>query len=165
MTRKTLPPILDEQNALLLTRGVSIYASSVTQEGVPVIGHVMGCRVSSDRRKVTLFISRTQFSALIGAIASSARIAAGFSHPSTHRAIQLKGRDAVIGDPLRRDARVVEAYADAFVQETRFRGFDEALIRAFLWADPSTLAAVTFTPDEAFEQTPGPAAGRSMTSR
>ncbi|HEX4998785.1 MAG TPA: hypothetical protein VFY29_11195 [Terriglobia bacterium] len=165
MAGKGFPPILNEEMALFVTQGVSTYASSVTRDGAPAIGQVLGCRVAPDRRKITLLISRTQFPDLIGAIESSGRIAVGFSHPRKGRAIQLKGRDAMVGDALRGDRRVMETFADAFVEETRFRGFDEALIRSFLWADPSTMAAVTFTPAEAFDQTPGPGAGRSMTSR
>ena len=160
--RAPKPPILDEKNAEFITRGLSIVASSTTSDGSPAISRVAGCRVSADRRKVTLLVSRAQSLALIAAIASSRRIAVVFTEPLTHRTIQLKSRNATVAEPKKGDARILQKYSDAFVAQVCRLGYDESLIRALIWADPEELATLTFTPDEAFEQTPGPGAGNRL---
>jgi hypothetical protein len=58
--------------------------------------------------------------------------------------------------------QLAEKYCDAFVAELCPLGYDEPLIRALLWFDPNDLRAVTFTPREAFLQTPGPRAGEPL---
>jgi hypothetical protein len=163
MSSKALkPPILDEKNAEFITRGLSIVASSTAPDGSSAISRVAGCRVSADRRKVTLLLSRSQSVALLGAISSSGRIAVVFTEPLTHRTIQLKSRNTTVSEPQKGDTALLQKYSDAFVDQVRRLGFDETLIRALIWLDPEQLAALTFTPDEAFEQTPGPGAGNRL---
>ncbi|HZI99868.1 MAG TPA: hypothetical protein VFD22_04335 [Gemmatimonadaceae bacterium] len=158
------PPILDEKHAAFIARGLSTVASSTTSRGLPVIGRAAGCRVSTDRRQVTLLIDQSQSPALIDAISSSGRIAVVFSEPTTHRTIQLKSGNASVAGLQKRDEKLIREYADAFVAHVCSIGFEESLVRALIWSDRATLAAVTFTPEEVFEQTPGPGAGKCMAS-
>jgi hypothetical protein len=156
------PPLLDETNAGFITSGVSINASSRTDENIPVMGRVAGCRVSTDRRTVTLFLSNACAPELIEAVRKSGQIAVVFSSPLTAQALQLKGADAAVVRPQDQDFKVLEQHCDTFVTEVCPLDYTEAAIRAYLWFDPADICAVTFTPREAFVQTPGPRAGEPL---
>lgn len=156
------PPLLDEINAGFIAGGVSINACSRTNENVPVMGRVAGCRVSPDRRTATLFFSAACAHELIEGVRQSRQIAVVFSRPSSAQTIQLKGEDAVVVPPEKQDLQLLEEHLETFVTEVSPLGYAEALLRAYLWFDPADICAVTFTPREAFVQTPGPRAGEPL---
>jgi hypothetical protein len=164
-SRNAAPPLLDEANAAFIEGGVSIVASSSTRENVPVMARAVACRVSLDRRSVTLLFTTQSAQGLLNTgIRSGKQIAVVFSQASTHHTIQLKGKDAVETPPQKRDIKLSERYCDNFVTEICPLGYAEPLVRALLWFDPNELTAVTFTPTDAFLQTPGPRAGEPLKS-
>ena len=162
MCAESLAPLLDEANAGFIASGVSINACSRTDENVPVMGRSSGCRVSPDRRTVTLFFSAACAHELIEGISQSRQIAVVFSRPSSAQTIQLKGADAAVVPPQKLDVELLEHHCDTFVTEVSPLGYAKALLRAYLWFDPADIRAVTFTPREAFVQTPGPRAGEPL---
>jgi hypothetical protein len=163
--RNLAPSLLDEANAAFIQGGVSINASSRTVENIPVMARAVGCRVSRDRRTITLIFHSPSAAGLLDGIHASKQIAAVFSLPSTHQTIQLKGKDAVSVSVQKEDVKLAERYCDVFVADVCPLGYPESLVRALVWFDPNDLTAVTFTPSEAFQQTPGPRAGEPLTSR
>jgi hypothetical protein len=160
--RNLAPPLLDAANADFIASGVSINASSRTVENIPVMARAVACRVSPDRRTVTLLFPTAGSSELLDGIRASRQIAVVFSRPSTHETVQLKGTDAAIVPPQKRDIKLIEKHCDRFVADLCPLGYDEALVRALMWFDPADLSSVTFGPSEAFIQTPGPRAGEPM---
>lgn len=54
------------------------------------------------------------------------------------------------------------AYADSFVADLCSFGYSEAFARTLVTAASENVVAITFTPEAAFDQTPGPHAGRSL---
>lgn len=155
-------PLLDPELAAFLEGGVSINVGARDSHRIPTLARALGCRVSTDRTRVTVFLSRRQASPLLEAIADNGAVAIVFTEPHSHRAIQIKAADAreVPLDPG--DAHRVEAYRQAFVTEVGRLGFPEPLIRALLAAPLEDLTAVAFTPDSAHLQTPGPQAGAPL---
>jgi hypothetical protein len=162
MPKSETLPLLDEAWSAFIQGGVSIVAASGSSEKVPMIARATGCRVTADRRKVTLLISSSQAGMLLDAARSTGRIAVVFSQPSTHITIQLKGGDAKLSPVRSGDAALMERYARAFCADLEPLGYAEDLIRALVWCAPEDLAAITFSPDKAFLQTPGPQAGESL---
>ena len=156
------PPLLDETSAGFIESGVTIYASSRTDQNIPVMGRAVGCRVSADRRTVTLLFTTACVSQLLDEIRNSGQIAVVFSQPSTSQTIQLKANDAAVVSPQKGDVKLIEQHCEAFVADVCPLGYSEALVRAFMWFDPADLSAVRFTPREAFVQTPGPRAGEPL---
>ena len=155
--------LLDEDAAAFLHRpGVSITAASRDERNVPRIGRCLGCRVAGDRRKVTLFVASSQYEAFFDALAVSKAIAVVFSLPSTHRTLQLKGGDAAVGPLAPGDAEIFSRHVDHFVDELAALGYSREVVRACHWCDAGEVRAVSFTPAEAFEQTPGPDAGAPL---
>ena len=57
---------------------------------------------------------------------------------------------------------VVAAYGTAFVACLRPLGFTEPMVRALLDCPDADLVAVAFTPEAAFNQTPGAQAGTPL---
>jgi hypothetical protein len=160
--RNLAPSVLDEHTAAFIQGGVSMIACSRTHENVPVMSRVLGCRVSSDRRTITVLLARPGAQEFLDEILATGQIAVVFSLPSTHQTIQLKGEDATVGLPQKRDVQIAEKYQDAFVANLVPFGYEEAMIRAFLSFDRENLSAVSFTPSKAFLQTPGPRAGEPL---
>jgi hypothetical protein len=156
------PPLLDETNAGFITGGVSIIASSCSDDNVPVMGRIAGCRLSADRRTVTLLFSAAYAAELVAGVRKSGQLAVVFSRPSTAQTIQLKGTDATVVPTHKGDVKLVEEHCEALVADVCPLGFTESMIRAYVWLDPADICAVMFTPREAFIQTPGPRAGEPL---
>ncbi len=156
------PPLLDEASAGFIESGIAIYASSRTDGNIPVMGRAEGCRVSADRRTVTLLFSTASVSELLGELRKNGQIAAVFSQPGTLQTIQLKGNDAALVSPQKSDVKLIERHCEAFVAGVCPLGYSEPLVRAFMWFDPADISGVSFTPREAFVQTPGPRAGEPL---
>src|SRR5262245_3373645 len=109
--------LLDDINAAFIEGGVSINASSRTSDNVPVQARVVGCRVSSDRRTVTVVFPTPDAEDFLDGIRVSKQIAVVVSQPGTHRTLQLKGRDAAIVSVQKRDVKAAEQHSDAMVAE------------------------------------------------
>jgi len=138
---------------------VSISVASSGEGNVPAVSRAVGCRVSPDRRRITVFLAASRSASLLEAIESSRRIAAAFSQPSTHRTIQLKGVDAARTalDPA--DHEHAQRYLRDFGADLGLAGYEEEVARLLLGHEAADVVAVAFTPSAAFNQTPGPGAG------
>jgi hypothetical protein len=163
VTRATrTPPLLDADHAAFITSGVSIIAAAADADYVPSIERALGCKVSSDRRRVTVFLSLPSAHALLDDLRRSGRVAVVFTHPPTHRTIQLKGDDAATVALTAADRRTVAAYAETMVRVISPLGHADDVVRAMLACPPEELTAIAFTPAAAFVQTPGPRAGAPL---
>jgi hypothetical protein len=145
--------------------GVSLVVGACSDDRTPVVARATGCRVSRDDGRVTLLISATQGAEVLRCVRQNGAVAVVFSKPSTHKTIQLKGRDAVVSGPEESDLALALGYQQRFSEELAPLGFDPALIRTFLACPPADLVTLTFTPSEAYVQTPGPGAGQRMGGR
>lgn len=155
-------PVLDEEHAAFIQRGVSVVVAARDAELVPDVARGCGCRVSRDRRQVTVLVDPDRASALLEDIRANGMITVVFSQPSTHRTIQLKGRDARPTRVAAGDRAVVESGLAGWIQELTSIGYPAGLARAIHGGCPARLNAITFTPEAAFQQTPGPAAGTRL---
>jgi hypothetical protein len=154
--------LIDADHAAFVQRGVSISAAACGRNNMPSQSRAKGCRLSYDRLTLTLFFSASQAADLLRDIRDNGAIAVVFSEPPTHRTVQLKGKDARVSPMLDGDLRIVESYCDAFVQSLEPLGYSPPTIRTMLAYRPDDLVAVSFTPAQAFSQTPGPGAGEPL---
>lgn len=111
---------------------------------------------------MTLFFSAADAHGLLAHIKTNGMIAAIFSLPSTHQALQLKGSDAKAEKLLKSDGKLVASYRGAFVEHLKQFGHSPTLIEALLTPVSDDIVSVTFTPSAAFSQTPGPKAGQAV---
>jgi hypothetical protein len=77
----------------------------------------------------------------------------------------LKGRHATTAEPDSTDLAVVEGHRDAFAMVNEPLGQSRKRVEAFWRAEMETsavLVKILFVPEQVFDQTPGPGAGRSL---
>ncbi len=153
------PALIDADHAAFIQGGVSVIVASRNPSLVADVVRGCGCRVSRDRRRVTVLVEPGRASELLEDIRLTGTIAVVFSQPSTHRTIQLKGSDAGIVPVTAADRRVAERHLGAWVQELVSIGYTAEFAAAVRGRAEQGLAAIAFTPVAAFQQTPGPAAG------
>ncbi len=158
-------PLVDENLARFLCGGVSITAGGRGPDGLPELSRAVGCRVSADRRRVTVFFLASQSAGLLAGIRANGALAVVYSLPSTHRTVQLKGDDAAVEALQPGDAKVVAGYRRAFAGSLTDLGYAAGLPEALLGGDLADCVAVSFTPVAASLQTPGPAAGKVLGGR
>ncbi|HEX7646842.1 MAG TPA: hypothetical protein VF450_05485 [Noviherbaspirillum sp.] len=156
--------VLDASVAEFLQQGISVVVAARDRNNVPTVARGTGCRVSADRRRVSIFISATQGEHVLKCIRDNGEIAVVFSMPSTHRTVQVKGKDAVVGGLEDGDLQRISDYRDGFARDVSLIGFDELLIQTLLFYPSADIVSLNFTPSEAYSQTPGPRAGEPLRS-
>lgn len=140
--------------------GQSISVSSCSERLVPSIAKGVGCRVSAAGDRVTVFMFASRGEAVLRDLRRGAPIAVCFSRPSTHQTVQLKGPVAHVAPATPQDVAVARRCLDALIDDLTRIGLPAPMLEAFFWHDPGELLALSFSPDDAFAQTPGPGAGR-----
>lgn len=155
-------PLFDCDHAAFMQGGISLHAASCGEDHLPSAARALGCRISDDRLNVRILVSAKQATQLLEDVHRSGAMAVVFSKPSTHRTLQLKGRDAARCEADADDLLAVARYRDAFIAETSALGHPAHLIGAMLDCPDEDIVAIRFTPDAAFSQTPGPQAGQAL---
>lgn len=157
-------PVLDAEHAAFIQGSVSVIVAARDAELVADVVRGCGCRVSADRRRVTVLVDAGRADAVLRGIGANGMIAVVFTQPSTHRTIQLKGTDARLAKVTAADRRVVARNVEDWVVELTSIGYRPEFARVIHGGDTARLAAITFTPANAFQQTPGPRAGERLHS-
>src|SRR5690242_2520757 len=117
MSKKTAPILLDPNHASFVQGGVSIVAASRDPMNAPRIARAVGCRVSSDRRRVTVLFPKAKSAELLEVIGAGGPIAVTFTQPSTHRTIQIKAKSAALIAVASGDVGTIERCVSAFVED------------------------------------------------
>ncbi len=154
----TLPPGFVD----MLVRGVSCMVSACSTSLEPSIMRAVGTLVRPDQPEITVFLSRKQAGQLLQDIRDTGRLAAVFSEPSTHQTVQLKARQPQLRDARAADVPVLQRYLAAMENALGQVGLEVDFARAMLAHRLEDLVALSFVPEQAFDQTPGPKAGAAM---
>lgn len=154
-------PALHPDLARLLGKGVSIHVGARSASGEPQLARAIALRLMSDHR-LALLIPAISGRDLLRAVGEVPLVAAVFCQPTTHHTVQIKGREAVVAQAVPEDWSHRARYKQSFVDEIRPYGFGEDFASAWLDTDDADLFTVTFTPTGAWDQTPGPGAGRAL---
>jgi hypothetical protein len=114
-----------------------------------------------DRRQISVFLSRSIAASVLGCLQDNRAIAVVFTRPSTHQTLKFKGTDVELLeiDPL--DPTLTADYQRRFVLELASIGHTPEFAAAVV-PIMDDLVAVRFTPTAAFDQTPGPGAGKAL---
>ena len=155
-------PLLPPDLLAMMERGVSVIAGSRDADLRPSIMRALGSMVEDGGRKVTVFVSRRQSRQLVQDVAATGYVAVVFSEPSSHRTVQVKARRAVLRNAEAADAPVLARYLASMEHEIQQVGFAPHLTRAMLAHKLEDLVAISFEPEVAFDQTPGPKAGTRL---
>lgn len=160
--KKAAPPLLDAAQAVFLTGPVAVGMASHDAGGVPSLARAFGCKVSPDRREVTVFLSRRHAAPLLRDLEAGEPVAAVFSRPLTHETLQLKGERVRLAELQAGDREIMLAAGDAFAAELVSLGYPALFCKALMAPSGDEAVAAAFTPTALYEQTPGPKAGARL---
>jgi hypothetical protein len=149
----------------MMVRGVSVIVSASDAAQVPSVMRAVGSQISASGEHITVFLNRSQSAQLLRNVAATDRLAVVFSEPSTHRTLQLKARGVRLREAAQGDVPALERYLHSMQAELGTIGIGPSLVAAMLAHQIDDVVALEFTPEEAFDQTPGPRAGQPITRR
>ena len=147
--------------AELVSRHISIIVGSRDRALRPHLMRAVGCRLSPDGRRVTLLLPQGRSAEVLADLRDNGQIAVVFTEPSSNQTLQVKGQDARVAACGPDEQALAEAYLQGFVEEIGQLGLAAEVAHTILGHDDG-LVAVHFTIASAFDQTPGPAAGRPL---
>jgi len=161
----TTPPLLDEANAAFIQHRVNINVAARDAHNMPAVTRAFGCRVSADRRSVTVFISSAWAATVLNDLQDNGAIAVVIGRPTTHETLQLKGKLESISPLSNADRDAIAAYRASFVAELGSAGYNPGFAGTVVGGAVGDCVAVSFEPSSIFVQTPGPQAGRRLEPR
>lgn len=153
------PVLLSPEHIAMVDRGVSVIVASRDAALRPSIMRGVGSAISADGTQVTVFLRRSQSRQLMQHIEAGGGLAVVFSEPPTHRTLQLKARQASLRPASPTDQPQLARYLASMQCELAQVGYGPEFAAAMLSAPLEDVVAVQFTPESAFDQTPGPRAG------
>lgn len=146
----------------LLECGVAIVIGTQDGSCVPEIARGWGLQVLPDRRTVEVCVGMPSSGRTLENLERNGRIAVTCVRPTNYRQVQLKGREARALEPTAEDVERVSRHRAAFALEVDHVGIAAALAPKFWEHDTGPLVKVRFAVEEAYDQTPGPQAGRPL---
>ncbi len=150
---------IDDDLKEYLEGGVATHAGSSDPGGHPDAAIAWGCGVHADRRTVTILVNAPRSERLLGNLRDTGQIAVIFGDPVTYRAVQLKGRCLKISDPTDDDIARARKHRESFYTTTALVGDPPEAIGNLYMED---FIRIDMTVEAAFDQTPGPQAGRRL---
>ncbi len=156
------PVLLPPQLVAMMARGVSVIVGSRDLGNRPSVMRAVGSLVQDEGRSITVFVSRRQSRQLVQDIAATGHVAVVFSEPSTHRTVQVKASCASLRSARADDEPVLARYLASMEHEIQLVGHAPPLTRAMLAHQLDDVVAISFSPEQAFDQTPGPRAGEVL---
>ncbi|MBE0614092.1 MAG: pyridoxamine 5'-phosphate oxidase family protein [Burkholderiales bacterium] len=156
--------MLNEQCANFIQRYTSMSVAARDAHNRPVVGRALGCRVSADRRKLTVFLSGSREALALECLRENGAIALTVTRPTTNETLQFKGTVRDILTPSDADRAEIAAYRQSFVEELATMGYEPGFSDAVLAGSEDSMAVV-FEPSAIYDQTPGPKAGAKLETR
>lgn len=151
--------MIGTEEATLLESGGSAVVGTVDGDLLPDATRAWGVRVDGDRGRVR-FLLPASSARSVANLRAGGRVALTVTEVLQLRSVQVKGRAVLVEAPTAEDVESSERYRNAFFQAVHDAdGSDIALLQRMA---PAALVAVECTIEVAFDQTPGPDAGRQL---
>jgi hypothetical protein len=139
--------------------GVAAIVGTGDSNGRPHLTYGWAPRVVDASGVLEVFLDKERADPTLADLGENGRIAMTLAHPVSYRSVQFKGRFRDAGEPSEGDAEYIQKRRDDFVTSTSLVGDPPSTIRN-LWLKDTV--RVTFEVERAFDQTPGPEAGREL---
>jgi hypothetical protein len=157
--------LLAPEHIALIDKGVSAIVASRDAALRPSLMRAVGSHITPDGREITVFLARSQSRQLLQDLAATGQIAVVFSQPTTHRTLQVKGGSISGRAAAEHDLPVLQRYLESMEYEICSIGHRAEVVRAMLAFRLEDLVAISFSPAEAYDQTPGPKAGSVLAAQ
>jgi len=159
------PVSIDDELKTFLEGPLSVLVGTRDSRLIPEITRAWGPRVSEDRRRISLCVPAATSGKTIDNLEANGEIAVTCSPPTNYHTFQLKGHRAISAEPDSMDLEAVERHRDAFARVNERLGQPRRQVEAFWRGEIETspaLVRIFFAPEQVFDQTPGPGAGRKL---
>jgi hypothetical protein len=150
---------IDEDIKEFIESGVATIVGTGDSDGCPHLTYGWAPRVADANGVLEVFLDKERAGAALADLGKNGHIAMTLAHPVSYRSVQFKGRFREAGQPNEGDAAYVQKRRDDFVTSTSLVGDPPGTIRN-LWLQETV--RVSFEVERAFDQTPGPEAGREL---
>ena len=153
--------VIPDELRSFIESGVAVVAATADSEGRPHVAFAWGTHVLEGGTRVAVCLESSRAEQVIEDAREGTAIAVTFGHPTTYRSVQLKGttRTATAAGP--HDEARAAAHQGDFLSATALVGDDPSTIRS-CWSGQESLLRLEFDVERAFDQTPGPGAGREL---
>ena len=152
--------LTDDMRAWMVC-GVGHQVGACSPEGRPCLSRGLAADVEPDGR-VLVLLSALSGHEVLDAVRTTRRVALNLTEPTTHRSMQLKGVDAEVRLAETGHEALIDRRREAFYAQLRQLGHAPEQSCAWYAVTAPDVAAIRFTPLEAFDQTPGPGAGAAL---
>jgi len=159
------PVLLSPEHIALIASGVSTIVASRDVMHRPSLMRAVGASITPHSDSITVYLNRASSTQLLADLQATGHIAVVFSEPATHRTVQVKASRVQLRDGLATDTELLQRYLGAMEIQLKRIGFGPHYTRIMLAHQPEDVVAVSFTPEQAFDQTPGPKAGTRLPRR
>jgi len=156
-----MPFLIDDELRLFLESGVATVVGTADEAGRPHVCFGWGTRVIQDGTRLEVCVEPSRGAAVLRDAAATGAIAVTYASPTTYRSVQLKGRATSIVPGTTEDHARVQQQRDAFLSATSLVGDIPAIVKGH-WAGEADLQRIEIEVARAFDQTPGPMAGRAL---
>lgn len=156
-------PALPPEWIACLPQLASFRLGSVDAQGRPHVCRALAADALPDGRMLAVVAERAA-PRVVAALRATAQVALVMASPRTNRTLHLKGRDAAVAPAQPEHAALVQRCRQALLDDiSAFDGFTGApFVDNWYGAGLHELVAVRFGIDGAWDQTPGPGAGRAL---
>lgn len=145
----------------IIKLGVGMVVATRDAQMKPEICEGAGINISSDARKMTIYLVQNRATRILANIKDNGNIAVSLSRPPTYSAAQIKGQVTGVRPVTSEDLHQAKEWATAFQREIQLIGVTrEAAMGLRLIPD----VAIEVDIKNIFIQTPGSKAGQSMES-
>ena len=154
---------VDDELVAFLEDGCAVVVGTCDQGLVPAVTRAWGPRVVRQPLAIEICLGLPSGERTLRNLALNARLAVTWVRPCDYKQVQLKGRMVARVEPDHEDRARIARHREAFARQVEHVGIAYALTPGF-WGhdDPATMTKVRFVLDDAFDQTPGPDAGRRL---
>ncbi len=154
--------LLSPEHIALIAGGISAIVASRDAAHRPSLMRAVGTDISPDGRRITVYLNRPASMQLLADLQATGLIAVVFSEPSTHRTLQVKARQVTTRAAQPEDQALLQRYLRAMEAQLAQVGIRAEQAHAMLGHQLADVVAVSFAPEEAYDQTPGPRAGARL---
>lgn len=150
--------VIDSDLEAFLLGGVACQVATADLEGRPQAGFAWGPRVNADRT-LTVFLETKRAARRLANLALNPKMAVIFADPITYRSVQLKGAWLSTSGATEEDHAWVKRHRELFASNVVLVGEGPEAIRNTYMSD---IIRIDMRVDAAFDQTPGPEAGKPL---
>jgi Pyridoxamine 5'-phosphate oxidase len=150
---------IDDDLKEFIQSGVATIVGTGDAAGRPAIAWGWAPRVADDRTTLELYLDTARADTTLANLRDNGQIAVTMADPVSYRSVQFKGRFIDACETSEEDKPWVQQQREAFVTTTSLIGDPPGIIQK-MWMDETT--RVAFKVERAFDQTPGPEAGRPL---